>query len=101
VTDADASSAFTAAQRAAGVIAAKHRSDLAGAHALLAAFPDETTRTRGFQLLAELALTLTSPSPSSTSSESRHSGCPRGPCYRSDRQRLPTPNCPRRYEQPG
>ncbi|MFI5496289.1 superoxide dismutase [Actinoplanes sp. NPDC051859] len=58
MSGADASSAFHAAQRAAGVIAAKHRGDLDGAHALLAAFPDEQTRTRGFQLLAELALTL-------------------------------------------
>ncbi|ROP28847.1 superoxide dismutase [Couchioplanes caeruleus] len=58
MTGADASSAFRAAQRAAGVVAAKHRGDLAGAEALLAAFPDEATRTRGFQILAELALTL-------------------------------------------
>lgn len=58
MTAADASSAFEAAQRAAGVIAAKHRGDLDGAQALLTAFPDEDTRTRSFQLLAELALTL-------------------------------------------
>ncbi|MEV5695495.1 superoxide dismutase [Micromonospora globbae] len=58
MTAADPASAFTAAQRAAGVIAAKHRGDLDGAEQLLAAFPDEATRTRGFMLLAELALTL-------------------------------------------
>ncbi|MFI5844753.1 superoxide dismutase [Catenuloplanes sp. NPDC051500] len=50
--------AFQAAQRAAGVIAAKHRGDLAGAEALLASFPDEASRTRGFCLLAELSLSL-------------------------------------------
>ncbi|MFI6133866.1 superoxide dismutase [Micromonospora sp. NPDC051141] len=58
MTTADPASAFTAAQRAAGVIAAKHRGDLGGAEQLLAAFPDEAARTRGFMLLAELALTL-------------------------------------------
>ncbi|MFF3865699.1 superoxide dismutase [Micromonospora sp. NPDC001898] len=58
MTDADAQAAFWAAQRAAGVIAAKHRGDLAGAQALLEAFPDEACRTRGFQLLAELALSI-------------------------------------------
>ncbi|WP_033341489.1 hypothetical protein [Catenuloplanes japonicus] len=50
--------AFQAAQRAAGVIAAKHRGDFAGAEALLASFPDEAGKTRGFCLLAELALSL-------------------------------------------
>ncbi|GLZ01588.1 superoxide dismutase [Actinoplanes sp. NBRC 103695] len=54
----DAHEAFAGAQRAAGVIAAKHRGDLAGAEELLAAFPDEAARTRGFLLLAELALTI-------------------------------------------
>ena len=34
-------------QRAAGVIAAKHRGDLAGAADLLAAFPGELARPRG------------------------------------------------------
>jgi len=58
MNDPAAQSAFQAAQRAAGVIAAKHRGDLAGAQALLEAFPDEACRTRGFQLLAELALTI-------------------------------------------
>ena len=58
MTDAGAQSVFQAAQRAAGVIAAKHRGDLTGAQALLEAFPDEACRTRGFQLLAELALTI-------------------------------------------
>ncbi|MEW2441076.1 superoxide dismutase [Micromonospora marina] len=45
-------------QRAAGVIAAKHRGDLAGAEDLLAAFPGEQARTLGFYLLADLALGL-------------------------------------------
>ncbi|MFI0796990.1 superoxide dismutase [Micromonospora rubida] len=45
-------------QRAAGVIAAKHRGDLAGAEELLAAFPSEQARTLGFYLLADLALGL-------------------------------------------
>ena len=45
-------------QRAAGVIAAKHRGDLAGAEGLLAAFPGEQARTLGFYLLADLALGL-------------------------------------------
>lgn len=58
MTDADAVSAFAGAQRAAGAIAAKHRGDLDGAQAMLAAFPDEASRTRAFQLLAELALTI-------------------------------------------
>ena len=58
MTDADAAAAFAGAQRAAGVIAARHRGDLAGAQALLAAFPDEDARTRSFQLLAELALSI-------------------------------------------
>ncbi|MGV9807104.1 superoxide dismutase [Micromonospora chersina] len=58
MTAADPTSAFTDAQRAAGVIAAKRRGDLGGAEQLLAAFPDEAARTRGFMLLAELALTL-------------------------------------------
>ncbi|MCX4389580.1 superoxide dismutase [Micromonospora peucetia] len=55
---ADPGSALTAAQRAAGVIAAKHRGDLDGAEQLLAMFPDDATRTRGFMFLAELALNL-------------------------------------------
>lgn len=50
--------AFQDAQRAAGVIAAKHRGDLDGAQALLESFADEASRTRGFQLLAELALSI-------------------------------------------
>lgn len=45
-------------QRAAGVIAARHRGDLAGAEELLAAFPSEQARTLGFYLLADLALGL-------------------------------------------
>jgi hypothetical protein len=47
-----------AVQRAAGVIAARHRGDLAGAESLLAAFPTDQARTAGFYLLAELALGL-------------------------------------------
>jgi hypothetical protein len=54
----DAASAFRDAQRAAGVIAAKHRDDADGARALLESFSDEESRTRGFQLLAELALSI-------------------------------------------
>lgn len=49
---------FEAAQRAAGVIAARHRGDLADAETLLASFPDEAAKTHGFCLLAELALSL-------------------------------------------
>ena len=49
---------WTAAQTAAGVIAARHRGDHADAEALLASFPDEAARTRGFWLLAELSLSL-------------------------------------------
>jgi Fe-Mn family superoxide dismutase len=45
-------------QRAAGVIAAKHRGDLAGAEELLSAFPGEQARTLGLHLLADLALGL-------------------------------------------
>ena len=58
MTDTGAQSAFAGAQRAAGAIAAKHRGDIAGAQELLANFPDEQARTRAFQLLAELALTI-------------------------------------------
>ncbi|MFI6761268.1 superoxide dismutase [Micromonospora sp. NPDC050417] len=53
-----ASPAADTVQRAAGVIAARHRGDLDGAEALLAAFPTEQARTLGFYLLAELALGL-------------------------------------------
>ncbi|AXO35423.1 MULTISPECIES: hypothetical protein [Micromonospora] len=45
-------------QRAAGVIAAKHRGDLAGAEELMSAFGSEQSRTLGFYLLADLALGL-------------------------------------------
>ncbi|MET8907552.1 superoxide dismutase [Micromonospora sp. NPDC004551] len=45
-------------QRAAGVIAARHRGDLAGAEELLASFASEQARTLGFYLLADLALGL-------------------------------------------
>ncbi|MEH0972373.1 superoxide dismutase [Micromonospora sp. CPCC 205546] len=55
---ADPGSALIAAQRAAGVIAARHRGDLDGAERLLAMFPDEAARSRGFMFLAELALSL-------------------------------------------
>ncbi|PRY19080.1 superoxide dismutase [Pseudosporangium ferrugineum] len=50
--------AILAAQQAAGVVAAKHRGDFAGAENLLAAMGDERTQARGFCLLAELALAL-------------------------------------------
>jgi hypothetical protein len=49
---------FLGAQQAAGVIAAKHRGDFAGAEALLNALGDERTQARSFCLLAELALAL-------------------------------------------
>jgi len=55
---ADRLSPFQAAQLAAGVLAARHRGDLHGAEALLASFPDEAGKTRGFCLLAELSLSL-------------------------------------------
>ncbi|WBB80148.1 superoxide dismutase [Micromonospora sp. WMMD882] len=58
MTGADPMAAFTAAQQAAGVVAARHRGDLAGAEELLAGFPDEGARVRGFCLLAELSLSL-------------------------------------------
>jgi Fe-Mn family superoxide dismutase len=58
VTEAGPGPAFLAAQQAAGVIAAKHRGDFAGAEELLSSMGDENVRTRGFMLLAELALTL-------------------------------------------
>ncbi|BCJ58390.1 superoxide dismutase [Micromonospora endophytica] len=45
-------------QRAAGVIAAKHRGDLGGAEELLAAFNSEQAKTLGFYLLADLSLGL-------------------------------------------
>ena len=50
--------AAEAVQRAAGVVAARHRGDLDGAEALLAAFPTEQATTLGFYLLADLALGL-------------------------------------------
>ena len=56
MTGADPALAFLAAQRAAGVVAAKHRGDFGGAEALLAEMGDSATR--GFCLLAELALAL-------------------------------------------
>jgi hypothetical protein len=58
VTDAGPAPVFLDAQRAAGVIAAKHRGDLAGAETLLAELGDLAAQARGFCLLAELALTL-------------------------------------------
>ncbi|KXK63672.1 hypothetical protein AWW66_01530 [Micromonospora rosaria] len=45
-------------QRAAGVIAATHRGDLADAEELLAAFSSEQAKTLGFYLLADLTLGL-------------------------------------------
>jgi hypothetical protein len=47
-----------AAQRAAGVIAARHRGDLAGAEDLLESFETESTKTTAFYLLAEVTLAL-------------------------------------------
>ncbi|KUL22834.1 superoxide dismutase [Actinoplanes awajinensis] len=49
---------FLGAQQAAGVIAAKHRGDFAGAEQLLKAMGAEHVQARGFCLLAELALSL-------------------------------------------
>lgn len=49
---------FEAAQLAAGVLAARHRGDLRDAEALLESFPDQASKTRGFHVLAELALSL-------------------------------------------
>ncbi|HEX5200900.1 hypothetical protein ACFQS1_40290 [Paractinoplanes rhizophilus] len=46
MTSADPGAAFLAAQQAAGVIAAKHRGDFAGAEQLLGAIGDEATRSR-------------------------------------------------------
>jgi hypothetical protein len=51
-------SPWSSAQLAAGVIAARHRGDPAGAEALLASFPDETAKVRGFHVLSELCLSL-------------------------------------------
>ena len=45
-----------AAQRAAGVLAARHRGDREGAAALMASFEDATTLAGGSLLVAELAL---------------------------------------------
>ncbi|BCY09044.1 superoxide dismutase [Actinoplanes sp. L3-i22] len=50
--------AFLGAQQAAGVIAAKHRGDFAGAEQLLIAMGDERAQARGFCLFAELSLAL-------------------------------------------
>ncbi|WP_182876522.1 superoxide dismutase [Microbispora sp. H10670] len=58
MTPPDPARLFEHGQQAAGVIAAKHRGDLAGAEALLAGFPDDQARLQGFCLLAELALSL-------------------------------------------
>jgi len=58
VTDTGPGPVFLAVQQAAGVIAARHRGDLAGAEELLASMGDPAAQARGFCLLAELALTL-------------------------------------------
>jgi hypothetical protein len=47
-----------AAQRAAGVVAARRRGDDAGAATLMAEFPDAEVKALGFYVVAELALTL-------------------------------------------
>ncbi|XVV13971.1 superoxide dismutase [Actinoplanes sp. CA-131856] len=49
---------FLLAQQAAGVVAAKHRGDFAGAEELLTSMGDSQAQARGFCLLAELALSL-------------------------------------------
>ncbi|GLW35645.1 superoxide dismutase [Actinoplanes regularis] len=56
--DAGPGPVFLGAQQAAGVVAAKHRGDLAGAETLLAAMGDERAQARSFCLLAELAMAL-------------------------------------------
>ena len=45
-----------AAQRAAGVLAARHRGDTAGVRTLMTTFPDEAALAGGALLLADLAL---------------------------------------------
>jgi Fe-Mn family superoxide dismutase len=45
-------------QRAAGILAARHRGDLAGAEALLETFESDAQRASAFCLLADLALGL-------------------------------------------
>lgn len=47
-----------AAQRAAGVVAARHRGDREGAAALMASFEDVSSLAGGSLLVAELALGL-------------------------------------------
>lgn len=49
-----------AAQRAAGLLAAKYRKDELGVDALWGQFPDDATMATGFMLLAELAVTYAS-----------------------------------------
>jgi len=49
--------AAEAAQAGAGIIAARHRGDLASADALLGGLPD-AEKAAGFLLLADLAITL-------------------------------------------
>lgn len=49
-----------AAQRAAGVLAARHRGDADGVQALLRSFPDQQALAGGALLLADLALRLLS-----------------------------------------
>ncbi|MET7426973.1 superoxide dismutase [Dactylosporangium sp. NPDC005555] len=58
MTDAPQARSAEIVQRAAGVIAATHRGDLAGAEALLGTFTSETEKASAFYLLAELALGL-------------------------------------------
>ncbi|WP_211247611.1 hypothetical protein [Cryptosporangium arvum] len=50
--------ATDAAQRAAGVIAARRRGDDTGAEALLASFPDDAAKAGAFFVLADLAVAL-------------------------------------------
>lgn len=58
MTEPSPASTAEAAQRAAGVIAATHRGDLAGAEDLLSAFPSDSAKAHAFYLLAELTLGL-------------------------------------------
>jgi hypothetical protein len=61
--------ATDAAQRAAGVIAARRRGDDVGAEALLESFPDEAAKAGGFFVLADLAIALLAGASNQTTDE--------------------------------
>lgn len=56
--NAEAAALASAAQRAAGVVAARRRGDHAGAETLLASFPTDAAKAAGFCLLADLTVEL-------------------------------------------